>query len=580
MGKRKPYTEEELAEIASGYDVLQVFYTEQTSVYNAIRRRGLKEKLCAHMKRGDNYRTEEDYAAIVSKYDTMREFREKEPKIYDAMLKRGLVKKLCGRLRYEVKPSYSLEELAAVASIYDDYHVFCEEEPNIRQAITNRGLTDKLCKHMYRKKSKDIPESELAAIALKYNDVEVFMKEQPHVFDRIRKRGLKAKLCGHMKQKWCHRSDTELAEVASGYDVLQEFREVEPKAYREICRRGLLDELCSHMVRRGMWSKRQIYVFTFSDGYAYIGLSMNPKYRYSQHTKSDEYSPVFQHIRKTKASYEFNILTDWLEAASATKIEDEYIKKYAADGWKMLNKAKGGALGGTHTYNDWRLSYEAGKYNSMKGFMKGSPRFYKYMKKHGLLDKYCSHMKPLPVPHGYWTLEKSIETAKKCDSRKELFERYPTAYEMLRNAGLIKKLIPMKKGLPKEIHMARIAECNSRSDLYYKYQSTYNWALRKGILDSLFTSKVHERTYDENLEIIKSCKTRRELREKYGRVYKWGLINNLLDEYLPLEQQGFSDEEKLKIISSCSSRKELHDNHRSIHQWAKKNGLLDKYFPK
>lgn len=26
-------------------------------------------------------------------------------------------------------------------------------------------------------------------------------------------------------------------------------------------------------------------------------------------------------------------------------IEDEYIKKYAADGWKMLNKAKGGSLG-------------------------------------------------------------------------------------------------------------------------------------------------------------------------------------------------------------------------------------------
>lgn len=82
--------------------------------------------------------------------------------------------------------------------------------------------------------------------------------------------------------------------------------------------------------------------------------------------------------------------------------------------------------------------------------------------------------------------------------------------------------------------MARIAECNSRSDLYFKYQSTYNWALRNGMLDSLYKSKVHYRTYEEKMDVIKGCATRRELREKYGRVYSWALKQpGLLDKYFP-----------------------------------------------
>ena len=48
---RKIYTIEELAEIASLYHELPVFRKEQPKAYDAIGRRGLIDKLCAHMKR-------------------------------------------------------------------------------------------------------------------------------------------------------------------------------------------------------------------------------------------------------------------------------------------------------------------------------------------------------------------------------------------------------------------------------------------------------------------------------------------------------------------------------------------------
>ena len=428
-------------------------------------------------------------------------------------------------------------------------------------------------------------EEELADKASRYTVLYDFRKKERKAYDAIRGRGLLDKLCGHMERKntpvgvltkeHCH-------QVAQNYYTRKEFVKGSPKEYWAAQRHGWLDDICSHMKPIGNKYWRRIYVFTFQDGYAYVGLAQDPDRRYRDHTKTDDRSPVYQHIKDTGIMPDFELLTDWLHKDRAAIEEEEYRMKYAAEGWIMLNRRKCGSLGKPNEtfYTHERLLAEISKYEYHDEFKKNSPRYYNYLVNHHLIEEYCSCLKRRNTRHRYWTLERSIEIAKKCDTRTELLEEYPGAYKVLSEKGLVKKILPMSKGLPKDIHMSRIAECNSRSDLYYKYQSTYNWALRNGLLDSLFESKVHERTYEENLEIIKSCKTRRELREKYGRVYKWGMKKNLLDEYLPLEKQGLSDEEKLVIIFNCSSRGELHDNHRSIYQWAKKKHLLDEYLPK
>ena len=599
MGKKIP--EEELAKIAAKYDVLKDFIKNERNVYNAIMKRGLISKLCKHMKRG--YRqvvTNEELAESASKYNDLKEFQIKEKKNYGLIAKRGLIEQLCSHMKRR-KIDRSVDELAEVASKYDVLNEFRKKEPHAYSSIVNRGLLKQLCGNMKRRVVVIDDDSEK----------ELERRKKISTTNTI----LTKDICQQIAKEYKYRSD---------------FRKHSPREYWAAQRHGWLNDVCKHMKPKANGFKRKIYVFKFSDGYAYVGLAQDPKVRYNQHLNGEGKTPILPHIKATGATFEYEILTDWIHKDIAGQVEDAYIKKFAAEGWKMLNTQKGGGLGGTtKLYTDRRLQRESMKYKYIEDFRENSPGCYYYIRSHNLLDKYCSHMKFNKAPNYYWTLErvvaivpecktrntlrlkypgaykvlsdaglldeyypqkisrkeewtleKSLSIVPLCKTRMEIHDKYPGAYLALLSAGLLDKLVLLNKGLSKEVHMARIAECNSRSDLYFKYQSTYNWALRKGLLDSLFESKVHERTYEEKLEIIKSCKSRKELEDKYGAVYKWALKNKVLDVYLPLVKQGFTDEERIKLITRCSSRGELHNKHRSVWRWAKENGLLDKYFPK
>jgi predicted GIY-YIG superfamily endonuclease len=343
-------------------------------------------------------------------------------------------------------------------------------------------------------KRKVYTEEELAEIASGYTTMKVFRKEERKVYNVINKRGLIDKLCGHMKRERTPvgvLTKEHCRLTAQDYHTRKEFLRGASKEYWASQRHGWLDDICSHMKPVGNKYWRKIYVFTFRDGYAYVGLAQDPDRRYRDHTRTDDRSPVYRHIKSTGIIPEFELLTDWLHKDVASVEEEEYRKKYAADGWKMLNRTKCGSLGKpTETfYTHERLVAEISKYEYHEDFKKGSYNYYSYLVNHHLLKKYCSCLKRRNTPHSYWTLKRSIETAKKCKTRMELLKKYSGAYEVLRNAGLLKQLLPLNKGLPKEIHIARIKECSSRSDLYYKYQSTYNWAIRNNLLDEYFPKR-------------------------------------------------------------------------------------------
>lgn len=386
--------------------------------------------------------------------------------------------------------------------------------------------------------AKKYTDEEKAAITSKYDVLQEFRTKEKKLYNALSRRKLIGKWCSHMKRA-CVPPGTRDKEhchaAALRYETRTDFFNGARHEYCTAQRHGWLDEICAHMVPKANWYKRKIYVFTFSDGYAYVGLTHDPERRRIEHL-CENYSAVFKHVKDTGASYEFEVLTDWLSITDAGKIEDEYIQRYADEGWKMLNQKKGGSLGGKKEtfYTHERLVAEIGKYEYYEDFVKHSRKYYNYLLRVHLLEQYTSVLKHRTTPLGFWTIEQSISAAKQCETRMELNKKYPGAYEVLREAGLLKNLLPLNKGLPKEVHMARIAECNSRSDLYFKYQSTYNWALRNEMLDSLYKSKVHYRTYEEKMNIIKNCATRRELREKYGRVYHWALKQpGLLDKYFP-----------------------------------------------
>jgi hypothetical protein len=442
MGKnRKPYTIGELIEVSSRYDDLKEFRTKEKRAYCAMQRRGLLEQLCAHMKRyWDNY-TESELSAIAAKYDDLKMFRKKEANAYDAILRRGLTDVLCGHMKRRATRRTD-EELAAIASKYNSLPEFREQETAVYVAISHRGFVDKLCSHMERLNKRSCSEEELAAIASKYDTMQDFRREENSAYRTIVERGLLDKLCRHMKRRF--KTEEEIAEICRRYDNLKEFRKKEHNLYNSILDRGLVDKMCGHMERTGNLFKRKVYVFTFSDGYAYVGLTQDPKYRYKQHVEEAIKSPVYRHIQETGASHEFKILTGWIDKKDVGKVEESYIERYANDGWKMLNKAKGGGLGCgiQYDYTHEKIQSEANKYRYLEDFRKYSKRYYEFVRIHNLFDEYCSHMERRYRKHGYWNLENCIKAAKECKSRSELQKRYRRAYKVLYEANLLDRYVP------------------------------------------------------------------------------------------------------------------------------------------
>ncbi len=542
---RKDLSDDDLAAIASSYDVLRDFRKNDPVTYSIISKRGLLDKLCGHMKREmSKYRTDKELAMIASRYTVLKDFREKESSAYNAMQERGLLEKLCDNMEREHKPHVPDEKLAQIASHYTVLKDFRKNENSAYSMICKRGLFKKLCGHMKRG-SRDLTDELIADIAVCYQTRKDFMEADSSAYSIACKRGIIDKVCAHMEtfsRPMGYWDKERCRERAADYNSKSEFSKGCPSAYGAAQKNGWLDDICSHMIPRGNLFKRKIYVFTFSDGYAYVGLAQDPQDRYRAHIAGRKNSPILPHIKKTGATYEFTILTDWLHKDVAVKVEDDYIKKYAAEGWKMLNKVKGGALGATTSlYTHERIKREVEKYEYVDDLRNGSPQFYKYILRHHLWEEYCSQMKFRRPPRCYWTLERAIAIVSECKYRGELCIKYPQAWKLLKDAGLLDKYYP-----------------NNKKRVYKK-----TWTIEK------------------SLTIISGCSSRMDLSRKHPGAYVTLRDAGLLDQFFPTKwTKPYTEKEKMAIIAICKTRTELHNRNRSVYDWAKKNGLLDKYFPK
>lgn len=584
------------------------------------------------MKR-DLKRPNEELAAIAANYDVLQEFRENEVAAYSLIVQRGLLNKLCGHMKRGHRPPVSDDELEEIASKYDSVTDFRKNDLATYELICSRGLLEKLCTNMKRA-FNDYTDEELGRIARKYNYRNDFFTNDKAAYSAAYRRGILDEICAHMDwQRMPHGYWTkELChQIALGYKSRKDFESGRKDAYAAAIRNGWLDDICNHMKPIGNKFKRKIYVFTFSNGYAYVGLAQNPQSRYNQHMTEKYKSPVLKHIKKTGATFEFKILTDWIHKDFAGKVEDDYINQYAAEGWIMLNKQKGGNLGGmTKLYTDEIIRKEIDKYEYYDDFRKGSVLFYKFLSKYNLLAKYCDKMKFRKTPKWYWTLERAIEVVPECKGRMALYKKYPMAWQRLKEAGLLEKYYPLQqvngptkiwtlenslsvvplcksrtelakkylvayrtlrdadlldtyfpakwKAYTEEEKMNLISNCKTREELRQKHSSVYNWAKNKDLLDKYYPMSML--TMEEIQTALVRCKSRKELHKKYNRVYKWALNNNQLDKYYPSDwAKPYTDKEKIAIITSCKTRTELSSKHSSICEWARGNGLLDKYLP-
>ena len=114
-----------------------------------------------------------------------------------------------------------------------------------------------------------------------------------------------------------------------------------------------------------------------------------------------------------------------------------------------------------------RLMQVAKEYSSLKKFMKEQKGAYIHATRNGLLDEVTQHMERLQMPHGYWSIEKCKEEAKKYQYRNQFQKESGGAYTAALKNGWLDKICPHMKSHADGYNHCVYAILNTRKNLAY-----------------------------------------------------------------------------------------------------------------
>ena len=127
-------------------------------------------------------------------------------------------------------------------------------------------------------------------------------------------------------------------------------------------------------------------------------------------------------------SYKFKILTDYLTIERAVQAEAKFLSSYIAKGWKAINIAPAGSLGGTNIkWTKETCILEAKKYKSRTEFKKKSSGAYSAAITNGWQQDIFRILPTLQKPSGYWTKQRCAIEAKKFNKKSDFKSRSSAA---------------------------------------------------------------------------------------------------------------------------------------------------------
>lgn len=175
----------------------------------------------------------------------------------------------------------------------------------------------------------------------------------------------------------------------------------------------------------------KIYAYIFDDfNTAYIGRTIQIKQRHYSHTRSkktkkDSVKEFIDENNITNINLPI-ILEDELTMNESKTREQYWIDRYAEMGYIMLNKVKGGSVGGIAKKWTKEACYqEAKKYNTKIDFYKNSNSAWVSARKNNWLEEY-TWLKS--KKQNVWTYDICYEKAKECNSLMEFRKKYPQGY--------------------------------------------------------------------------------------------------------------------------------------------------------
>jgi hypothetical protein len=279
---------------------------------------------------------------------------------------------------------------------------------------------------------------------------------------------------------------------ARKYETRTEWSKKNGASYQFALKQGeeFLSSICIHMTIKGNAFKRMVYAYEFADNHVYVGLTYNEEKRRDEHL-IDKRGPVAKYLIKTGLEPKYKKLENYLPSKKASEMEQYYIDYYKANGWNLLNKSKGGALGGNDTYWTKEKCKEIALHYNRKEDLRFAPGLgglYNAARKRGWWDEICSHMKG---GNRKWTKEELIKTAKDFNTRGQFGKKEPSAYSTaLHNGWLDEVCVHMKNVLKKwnyESCKKEALDYNKMTDFQKKSPSAYNHARKNGFLKEITT---------------------------------------------------------------------------------------------
>lgn len=293
-------------------------------------------------------------------------------------------------------------------------------------------------------------------------------------------------------KKWDY--DTCLEE-SKKYKTRTEFYKGNKSAYKIACQNKWLDKFT--WLENPINSEKQdcIYAYEFKElNSVYVGRTL--EYR----KKNRDWEHLYDRKDSVcKFAYENNVkvpepiyLEEGITVEVGSKREQYWIDKYKNEGWILINKKKGGSVGGLGRckWNYETCYNEAKKYNNISDFAKWSPGAYQKAIKNNWRNDYTW----LPKSKRY-TYEEVFNIAKQYEYKVDFYRNNCGAYDKALREGWINDFDWFLSGIK------RTGERHRK----WNYETCYNEALK--------------------------YKTRGEFGAKSGRAYYVSLQNGWIDDY-------------------------------------------------
>ena len=432
-------------EVASQYQTRTELHDAEPGCYGAIMKHEWQDICFAHMG---------DYACLkwtdlevchmtALTCSSMKELHLKFPGCYNSILTHDGWKDICCSHIVRKRREYSKEVCREKALKYHSVYEFMRSEDGpYYDASVRNGWREIVCAGLPAGINR-LPNGywnsfeHCKTTALLCKDRTELQSKYSACMASIRKHHWEEECLGHMPLKYVVVTFELCKQTALKYETRSDFENgPDSNIYTDALNHGWLDEICQHMRHRGCQKRRCIYAATFSDGFAYVGLTYDAKERWDQHTLGKKgKTPVGRHAKQTGLIAKFEQLTEYLPLEEAKIQEDYFIKQYAADGWKMLNTARAGGLGGRSAMSKEEVIERVKKYERWVDFSRNEQGAWERAKKDGYLDEIKAMLKTVR----YKTEEEYLAIARQYETPAEFYRHDKKAYNGAYARGILDK---------------------------------------------------------------------------------------------------------------------------------------------